>query len=1522
MLQGEVSVLEYTIDNSASALAATGLAFTNNLPAGVDTVGTAPVSNTCSGSPTVNAGVISLSGGSVAAGGSCTLSVQVRSILEDSYLNTTGNLTSSSGDSGTATAIFSVGPAPTPVFTAVFRPGTVVEGEQSVLEYTIDNSASALAATGLTFTNNLPAGVDPVGATALSNSCSGSPVVNAGVISLSGGAVAEGGTCTLSVQVLSVAQGVYVNTTGNLTSSAGTSAGASATLTVDLAPAPTLAKAFADPSIEQGDVTTLTFTIDNTAAAVPVTDIAFSDPLPAGVTVAAVPNITNSCIGGTNNFTPGTSVLNVDGTRVPTGATCTIAVDVRAVTPGDLVNTSSTLSSPKGTSPAATAPLTVTPAPLPAVDLLVSPGSVLQGQTLALSASVTNPALVDIDSVQLRIPFIDGALTLATVADGNDASTSCAGATPVGGAGASTVGFDGGAIPAGGTCTFSVTMQAADAATATIQSQFRSSVGNGPGGTAPLSVQPAPLATLTAGFAPATVIEGATSVLTFEIDNGASFLPVTGVGFQQTLPAGLSVADGASLSASGCTLTGTRSNAAGQLIQVQNVEVAELTTCSVSVSVQALTDGAFPITSTPLQTNLGPSNAASASLDATPAPLPVLAKSFAPASIVQGGVSVLEITIDNAAALVPATDAAFDDVFPTGLVIAGSAAPSFSCAGTLAALPGGAGLTLADGVIPAGGNCTATVAVTAAATGDYVNEIPGMTSSLGTSLPAQATLGVTPAPTPTASKSFAPASIVQGGVSRLTIEVDNGAALVDALDVSISDPLPAGLVVADPSNPVATCDGIGTGSPGETLVAFFGGEIPAGATCSLSINVTAAETGSYRNVTDPITTSLGTIAAAEATLDVTPAPAPTFAAVFADAAIVQGDATELTLTIGNAAALVPAEDLAFDLPFAANMRLDSRGVISSDCGGSPSFDPGTATFAFTGTTLGAGETCQIVLGVTDDLPGTRTQTAGPLTSSLGDSGTASASLTVDPAPAPDLALVFAPDSIAQGGVATATYTIAHTDPLALVPALDLAFSHDLLDGMTVAAPPNASTTCGGTVAADAGGSTLSLGGGTVAPAATCTVTVDLVDVTVGSRVHTTGDLQSSLGTSAAASATLSVTAAGLPVFAKVFSPDSIVQGDVSTLTLTIDNGTALVAAENAAFEDVFPEGLTLADAPALASTCGDVTLAGDGTGLTLSGGTVPASGTCEISVDVTALEPGEYVNTSGDLTTSLGNSGTAAAILAVTSAGAPGFAKVFAPDSIVQGGVTTLTFTVDNASALVAATDLAFADTFPEGMTVAATPNVATTCAEANVEAAAGAGALTFAAPSLAAGEICALSVDVTAALAGEAENVSGALTSSLGDSGTASAVLSVTAADAPAFAKVFAPDSIVQGGVTTLTFTIDNGAALVAATDLAFDDTFPEGMTVAATPNMTTTCADATIEAAAGAGALTFAAPSLAAGEICALSVDVTAALAGEAENVSGALTSSLGDSGTASAVLSVTAPVPPASPRSLRPTASFRAG
>ena len=49
-------------------------------------------------------GTISLAGGSVGAGSSCTLDVDVTSASEGMYVNTTGDLTSSSGSSGTGCA--------------------------------------------------------------------------------------------------------------------------------------------------------------------------------------------------------------------------------------------------------------------------------------------------------------------------------------------------------------------------------------------------------------------------------------------------------------------------------------------------------------------------------------------------------------------------------------------------------------------------------------------------------------------------------------------------------------------------------------------------------------------------------------------------------------------------------------------------------------------------------------------------------------------------------------------------------------------------------------------------------------------------------------------------------------------------------------------------------------------------------------------------------------------------------------------------------------------------------------------------------------------------------------------------------------------------------------------------------------------------------------------------------------------------------------------------------------------------
>ena len=101
-----MSTLTFTIDNSASVVAVSGFAFTDSLPAGVVIADPTNASTTCTaGMGDASPGAISFSfvGGSVGAGATCTVQFDVTGLIPGTYVNTTGDLTSSSGNSGTAT---------------------------------------------------------------------------------------------------------------------------------------------------------------------------------------------------------------------------------------------------------------------------------------------------------------------------------------------------------------------------------------------------------------------------------------------------------------------------------------------------------------------------------------------------------------------------------------------------------------------------------------------------------------------------------------------------------------------------------------------------------------------------------------------------------------------------------------------------------------------------------------------------------------------------------------------------------------------------------------------------------------------------------------------------------------------------------------------------------------------------------------------------------------------------------------------------------------------------------------------------------------------------------------------------------------------------------------------------------------------------------------------------------------------------------------------------------------------------
>lgn len=247
----------------------------------------------------------------------------------------------------------------------------------------------------------------------------------------------------------------------------------------------------------------------------------------------------------------------------------------------------------------------------------------------------------------------------------------------------------------------------------------------------------------------------------------------------------------------------------------------------------------------------------------------------------------------------------------------------------------------------------------------------------------------------------------------------------------------------------------------------------------------------------------------------------------------------------------------------------------------------------------------------------------------------------------------------------------------------------------------------------------------------------------------------------------------------------------------------------------------------------------------------------------------------------------------------PDFSKTFAPDTVAVDAVSTLSFSIDNSASAFTATALDFTDNLPVGVTIATPANAATTCTGGTLTAVSGAGTISYSGGSVAAGGSCTVTVDVSSASAGLKLNTSGELTSSSGNSGTASDTLTVFSA--PGYSKVFTPASILPGGSSTLAFTIDNSTSPLAATALDFTANLPVGVNIAATVNASTTCTGGVITADPGTSIVNYNGGSVAAGATCIVSVDVTSSSTGSYVSTTGNLTSSLGDSGSASATLTV---------------------
>lgn len=101
---------------------------------------------------------------------------------------------------------------------------------------------------------------------------------------------------------------------------------------------PTITKAFGAATIPFNGSTSLTFTITNPNPTDALSGVAFTDNLPAGLVVASVPNVANTC-GGTVTATGGSGLVSLAGATLAANGNCTISLSVTGTTPGVKNNT-------------------------------------------------------------------------------------------------------------------------------------------------------------------------------------------------------------------------------------------------------------------------------------------------------------------------------------------------------------------------------------------------------------------------------------------------------------------------------------------------------------------------------------------------------------------------------------------------------------------------------------------------------------------------------------------------------------------------------------------------------------------------------------------------------------------------------------------------------------------------------------------------------------------------------------------------------------------------------------------------------------------------------------------------------------------------------------------------------------------------------------------------------------------------------------------------------------------------------